>query len=143
MNMRDIHRMFLTYIHRTQESWNTKHLRLLSSVTKLFYYLWVKKIFNIRRETQSFYAGFFYLPSPQHQHVQQSPQGHGVQAKVNRLLPKQNSNHWLFQNPPHALPVHDVIHIQWSIFLSGIFILTSVNVTSSRTRVNTCAQVCT
>ena len=35
------------------------------------------------------------------------------------------------QNPPRTLPVHDVIHIPWSYFLSGVFILTSVNDTSS------------
>ena len=31
------------------------------------------------------------------------------------------------KNPPRALPVHDVIHISWSNYLSGIFILTSLN----------------
>ena len=36
------------------------------------------------------------------------------------------------QNPPHTLPVHVVVHIPWSHFLSGIFILTCVNNTSSR-----------
>ena len=35
------------------------------------------------------------------------------------------------QNRPRTLPVHDVIHIPWSHPLSGIFILTSVNDTSS------------
>ena len=36
-DMRNVHRMFITYIHRTQESRNTKNTwRLLSSGTKLF-----------------------------------------------------------------------------------------------------------
>ena len=35
------------------------------------------------------------------------------------------------KNPPCTLPVHDVVHISWSNFLSGIFILTSLNDTSS------------
>ena len=35
------------------------------------------------------------------------------------------------QNPLRALPVHDVIRISWSNFLSGIFILISLNDTSS------------
>ena len=35
------------------------------------------------------------------------------------------------QNPPRAFTVHDVIHISWSYFLPGIFILTYVNDTSS------------
>ena len=34
-------------------------------------------------------------------------------------------------NPPRTLPVHDVIHTPWSHFLSGIYILTSLNDTSS------------
>ena len=36
-----------------------------------------------------------------------------------------------FQNPPRVLPVHNIIDIPWSNFLSGIFILTSLNDTSS------------
>ena len=53
--------------------------------------------------------------------------------KVNRLLRTLKLN-WLFsnpKNPPRTLPVHDVIHTSWSHFLSGIFILTSLNDTSS------------
>ena len=51
------------------------------------------------------------------------------------ILPSQEPNSTDFfqkpQNPPRALPVHDVIHIPKSNILSGIFILTSVNDTSS------------
>ena len=35
------------------------------------------------------------------------------------------------QNPPHMLPVHDVIHIPRSHFLFGVSILTSLNDTSA------------
>ena len=35
------------------------------------------------------------------------------------------------QNSPRTLPVNDVIHIPWSPFYLGFFILTSVNDTSS------------
>ena len=62
------------------------------------------------------------------------PPGLGEQEKVNRLLPSRNSTNWLFSNLPkssaHASGAwrhsHPLSHI-----LSGIFILTSVNETSS------------
>ena len=63
------------------------------------------------------------------------PQGLGEQAKVTLLLRTARLNLLTFfqnpPNPPRALPVHDVIHIHWSTLLSGTFILTSVNDTSS------------
>ena len=65
---------------------------------KTFYYLWVKRFFNIRREAQSFYAGFSICPH----HVRHLPQGHRRAPKVNCLLPRQNSTNWLFSNlSPH------------------------------------------
>ena len=74
------------------------------------------------------------FPSPP-PHVWHPLQGHGPgfgeQVKVNLLLPSQELNSTDFfqilQNPLHMLPVHDVIHIPKSTFLSGTFILTSVN----------------
>ncbi len=79
-------------------------------------------------------------------HVWHPTQGHGEQAKVNRLPPSQELNSTDFsqisQNPPRTLPVHDVILIAWSHFLSGIFILTSVNDTSFlRARQHLCSSV--
>ena len=72
-------------------------------------------------------------------HVWHLPQSHwpgfGEQAKVNLLLPTQELNSLTFfqnpPNPPRVLQVHDVIHISWLNFVSGIFILTSLNDTSS------------
>ena len=65
-------------------------------------------------------------------HVWHPPQGLGEQSKVTLLFRTARPN-WLFSqispNPPRMLPVLDVIHIPY--FLSGIFILTSVNDTSS------------
>ena len=59
------HRMLVTYIHNVHiensEHRNLeirKHVMTSCSGTKPFYYFWVKG-FNIRRETQSFYDGFF------------------------------------------------------------------------------------
>ena len=66
------------------------------------------------------------------------PQGLGERAKVNLLPPRQNSTNWLFSKSPkssasasgawrHSYPWSH----PWSHPLSGIFILTSVNDTSS------------
>ena len=62
------------------------------------------------------------------------PQGLGKLQKSTFFFGRQNSTHWLFSNPPNplrTLSVHDVIHIPWSHFLSGLFILKSLNDTSS------------
>ena len=68
------------------------------------------------------------------QHVWHPLQGHCELAKVTLLLrtARLNSNQ-LFQNPqnpPRALPVHNVILIHWSTFLWDFYF-------------DTCAQVCT
>ena len=55
----NVHKMFIYNIGIPKHE---KHLRLLSSGTKLFYYLWVKRFFDIRREAQSFYADFSIWP---------------------------------------------------------------------------------
>ena len=133
--------------HRNPETRKTRNDFLVQ--VRNFFITFEFKGYDIRkRDAQSFYDDFSICTPLRAYPPQGRWPGFGEQAKVNRLLPSQelNSTNWLFQNHqniPRALPVHDVIHIHWSTFLSGIFILTSVNDTSSRTRVNTCAQVCT
>ena len=132
--MWNVHRMFITYIHRTQESRNTKNTYdCLVQVRNFLLPLSLKVLRHKERDTHSFYSGFSICPTSQH--VWHPPQGHwpgfGEQAKVNRLLPRQDSTQQTdFFNSPkilRALLVHDVIHIP----LSGIFILTSMNDTSA------------
>ena len=57
------HRMLVTYIHnvehRNPEIRKTRN-DFFVQVRNLFYYFWVKG-FDIRRETQSFYAGLLHL----------------------------------------------------------------------------------
>ena len=72
-----------------------------------------------------------FPPAPNH--VRHPPQGLSELRKSTFFLRGKNSTHWLFSNPPnppHTLPVHDVIHIPRSRLPSGIFILTSLNDTS-------------
>ena len=77
---------------------HNKHLRLLSLDTKLFYYLWVKRFFDIRREIQSFYAGFSIYPKPRDtRHKATASKG-----KSTFLFRPQNSTNWLFSNPPKS-----------------------------------------
>ena len=97
-DMGNVHRMFITHIYNIGIPKHEKHLRLLSSGTNLFYYLWVKRFFDIKREAQSFYAGFSICP---HQHVWHPPQGLGEQAKVSLLLRTARLN-CLFSNPPKS-----------------------------------------
>ena len=90
------------------------------------------------REIQSFYADCFYIVSSQpnqraasvaHKFVWPRPA-----LNLDSLVRWQELNSLLFlksQNPQPTLPVRDVTYIPWSQFLSGIFILTSLNDTSS------------
>ena len=81
---------------------------------------------------------YIYSNYPKKKRPQQAP-------KVNRLLRTLKTRLWLFSNPPKSSARasgawrHSHLPVQ---FLSGIFILTSLNDTSSpRARVNTCAHV--
>ena len=120
-----------------RESENTKNtLRLLSSGTKLLFTLLSLKVFQHEEtETQSFYADCFYIVSSQpNQHA--APIAHKVVwprpgPNLNFLVRRQELNSLLFLKSQPTLPVHDVTHITWSQILSGIFILTSLNDTSS------------
>ena len=112
--MQNGHRMFI-YIHieHIGISKHKKHLRLLSSGTKLFLLpLSLKVLWHKERDTHSFYSGFIISPPRP---------GFGEQVKANCLLPRQVSTQLtdFFKSPKilHALPMHDVIHIHWSTFL--------------------------
>ena len=84
------------------------------------------------RETQSFYADCFYIISSQPNQCA-APVVHLVvwpRLNLNFSVRTQELNSLLFLKSPHpqpTLPVRDVTYIPWSQFLSGIFILTSLN----------------
>ena len=96
------------------------------------------KVIRHERETQSFYAERFYIVSSQ-PNQRAAPVAHKVVwphpgLNLNSPVWRQELNSLLFlkcQNPQPTLPVCDVTHIPWSQFLSGIFILTSLNDISS------------
>ena len=128
--------MSITHIDNIGIPKHKKHLRFLSSGTKLFYNLWVKRFFDIRREAQSFYADFSIWPPPP---LRAAPVAHTFVwprpgLNLNFFIRPANSTNWLFSNPPkssahasgawrHSYPL--------AILLPGIFVLTYVNDTSS------------
>ena len=98
----------------------------------------LKVIRHEERETPSFYADCFYIVSSQ-PNQRAAPVAHKVvwprpALNLDSLVWRQKLNWLLFlksPNPQPTLPVRDVTHIPWSQFLCGIFILTSLNDTSS------------
>ena len=86
----NVHRMFITYIHRTYESRNTKNTYdFLVQVRCFLLPLSLKVLRQKERDTHSFYSGFSICPRPTRAHPSQ---GLREKAKVNRLLPRQDSN---------------------------------------------------
>ena len=95
----------------------------LVQVRNFFYYLWVKRFFDIRREIPSFYADFSICPPPI---------TCGARSEQIRLAsPRSQSQLTNFsQISAHASGARRHSH-PWSHLLSGIFIVTSLNDTSA------------
>ena len=78
-----------------------KHLTTSKFRYEPFYYLWVQRLFNIRREAQSFYSGFFiYPPAP-------TRVAHATKVSASKRMSTvsfgiQFSTHWLFRNLPKS-----------------------------------------
>ena len=75
MNMSNGHRMFITHIYRQHRNPETQKKNLTTSKFRYetFYYLWVKRFFDIRRERHNFFI-LTFLSAPNH--VWHLPQGH-------------------------------------------------------------------
>ena len=103
-----------------------KRLRLLSSGTKLFITFEFKGFSTLG---ERYHLSILTFPSAP------SNTCGARSAQIRLASPKSQSQLTDFsqisQNLRCTLPVHDVIHILWSHFLSGIFIFASVNDTSS------------
>ena len=139
------HIMFIyiyIYIHRTLESRNTKNTYdFLVQVRNFLLPLSLKVLRHKERDTHSFFSAFFICIPPS----RATPaQGLREQAKVNRLLPRQDStlitDFWKFPKILRALPVHDVIHTASPV--SHLGLLWHLWVTRPlRSCVNTCVNV--
>ena len=129
--MRNEHRMFITYIYRTLDSRNTKNTNNFLVQVRNFLLLLTLKVFRHKQRDTIFLCWLFHLPPTNTCGVWHKATVSKRKSTVSSRA--RNSADWLFQNPlnpPQALPVYYVIDI-WSNFLSGIFILTSLNDTSS------------
>ena len=125
----NVHRMFITYIHRSKESRNTKNTYdFLVQVRNFLLPLGLKVLRHKERDTHSFYSGFFICPPYHHHHhlVRHLPKASASKRKstvFSRGRTQLNSD--FFKIPKilraRALPVHDVIHIHWSTFLSDFY----------------------
>ena len=116
--------MSITHIYNIGIPKHKNTYDFLVQVRNFFYYLWVKRFFDIRRAPQSNCADFS---------ICHTPITWGARSTKIRLASPSSQSELtdfsqIFQNPPRTLPAHDVIHIH---FPSGNFILTSVNYTSS------------
>ena len=132
------HIMFITIEHKEHRNLEIrKHVTTSCSGTKPFYYFWVKG-FNIRRETQSFYAGFFIWSLSRAAPMARkfiSPQR---APKVERLRSESSLNSLTFFKSPTnlcALPVRDVTHTPSPV--SSWTIVTSLGDTSIHPRAPT------
>ena len=140
MNMGNIHRMFVTHIHRASESRNTKNTYdFLVQVWNFLLPLSLKVLQHKEERCTIFIWWLFHLP----------PTTCGARSAQIRLASASPEslvlNYWLFQNPqnpPCTLPVHDIIQIPKSQF--SIWDYRHLWMTHPPyARVNTCAQVCT
>ena len=127
-NRHNVHKMFIN-IYRNPKTRNW--FRYETFIT-----FELKVIWHEERETQSFYADCFYIVSSQ-PNQRAVPVAHKVVwprpgLNLNSFVRRQELNSLLFLKSQPTLLVHDVIHILWSQFLSGIFILTSLNNTRAR-----------
>ena len=113
------------YRHRTLGSQNTKNTYdFFVQVGNLLLHFSLKGLRHKERDTHSFYSGFSVcLPPPISCDTCPRPP-RASESQPSSPEAGLNSTHWLFQNPPHpqrALPVQDVIHINWSTFLSDFY----------------------
>ena len=84
-----------------------------------------------KREAQSFYDDFSIRPKSRAAPAARPRRAPKVNSRLRTL--KLNSTDFFSNppNPPRTLPLHDVIHILRSYFLSGVSIVTSLNDTSA------------
>ena len=129
---------YVCYIARYTDVWNRHResemhdIHEIGSGTKLCY-LWVKGYSTWGERGTIFLCWLYHLTTPPH-HVRHLASnywsGLGGPRKSTFFLRGKNSTLFFHKSQP-MLPVRDVTHIPWSQLLSGIFILTSLNDTSS------------
>ena len=120
-------------VHKHRNPENTKFTKLFQ--VRNFYYLWVKG-FSTWEERDTIFLCWLIL----HRQLSTQPT-HGARSAQSRLASPSSESRpssseartqlLLFLKSQPTLPVCGVTQIPWSQFLSGIFILTSLNDTPS------------
>ena len=140
-----------TYVHTHRNPKNTKHWRLSWFGYETFITFFKFRFFDTRRERHTIFLCWLFVHRQLSNNARtpRSPQT-GLASprskKSTRFVQLQISTH-CFYSKSLRIPVHRFRVWRHSYpqlhFLSGIFIVTSVIVTSSpRARVNTCVNVC-
>ena len=125
--MGNVHRMFITYTHRTKESRNTKNIYdFLVQVRNFLLLLSLKVLRHKERDTHSFYAGFSICPPPNMCGTRHNATGLASMSKRKSpfFFRRQDSTHWLFQNPPNPPSAsgawrhsHPLVHLSiWDFY---------------------------
>ena len=146
-DMWNVHIMFIIYIHRTQESRNTKNTyEFLVQVRNFLLPLSLKVLRHKERDTYSFFSGFSICPPP----LRAAPVARKfilpLRAPKVDLLVRclvLNSTDWLFQNPPNPPRASGAWRHPHSLAPFPIWaIVTSLSDTSvPPARVTTCVNV--
>ena len=143
MNTWNVHRTFITYIHRTLKSRNTKNTyNFLVQVRNLLLPLSLKVLRHKERDAHSFYSGFSICPPPNTCGTRHKATA--SERKLPFFFGPQDSTNWLFSNFPkssaHASGAWRHSHPQ---VLSGFLFWHFWMTHPPRVRINICAQVCT
>ena len=123
--MWNVHRMFITYIHRILESRNTRNTYdVLVQVRNILLLLSLKVLRHKERDTHFFYSGFSICPQTR---VAPATRPLAWLRRVSKSHPSSSAGKTQLtdffqipQNPPRTLPVHNVIHIPKS-YLGFLF----------------------
>ena len=132
--MWNVHRMFITQMHNIKHRNSETRNDFLIQVRNFLLPLSLKVLRHKKRDTHSFYSGFSICPTPTRAYPTRCKASASKRKSTvfYRGRTQLNSTNWLFSNPPkssaHASDAWRHSHPQ---ALSGIFILTSVNDTSS------------
>ena len=145
-DMWNVHRMFITYIHKTKESRNTKKTNdFFFQVRNFLLPLSLKVLRHKEKDIHSFYSGFSVCPPPTKRvepatRPQRASESQTSSPEPGTLLK------WLFSKSPksstHSSRAWRHSHPQVNLsFWDFYFDICERHIHSAR--VNTCAQICT
>ena len=112
--MGNVHRMFITHLYDNIERRNPETRKTVTTSLfryETFYYLWVKRLFDIRRDIPSFYTDFSICPKPRATPATRPPAWLRWASECHPSSSEQGTQLiQLFKSTP-TLPVRDVTHV--------------------------------